>query len=428
MNKDQNSRVLELASSLLFELADASSVSQEFVYDSLSHDKKTITTSFRYINTRLGTCFSEEEILSTLEKDHLSPVREGENFSVTIPSCRIDIGGEADISEEVIRLLGFSNVKSSLPDGASLIGLTEKQKKKQAVRAYLRSIGLNEVFTYTLVNERMSKEFAYLSTGENYRLSNPISDDREYVRSTLIPSLLSVAQYNLSRQMKDFSIFEVSDIDTISEKGNRLAAVFIGNKSVVGEMEKKPYSFYTAKGVFESICELLGINANRYQIAPLKFDKEEFHPGRSAEVTIGKKPVAIFGELHPLTLKKYDLGKVAVAMEIDLDALLELKTSQIKAVAPSKFPLVSRDLAFLVDKKVTYAELKREIARADTLVKGVDIFDVYEGDIIASGKKSVALSILFSDPSRTLKDEEVNAVMDKIIGILRMKFLAEVRK
>ncbi len=429
VNKDQNSRVLELAASYLFALADASSVSQEFTYDTVSHDKKTITTSFDYINARLGTSFSEEEILSVLEKDHLSPKKDGASFSVTIPSYRIDIGGEADISEEVIRLLGYSNVKSKLPDGASLSGLSEKQKKKQAIRHYLRSIGLNEVFTYTLVSEEMSKEFAYLSTGEHYKLANPMTDDHEYVRSTLIPSLLNVAQYNLSRQMKDFAIFETSDIDTKSESSSRLAAIFIGSESEQGELKKKPYSFYTAKGLFEGIAELLGINNNRYQIARMpKTDKEEFHPGRSAIVTIGKKTVAVFGELHPLALKKRDLGKVAVALEIDLDALLELKTSQTKAIIPSKFPLVSRDLAFLVDKKVSYGDIKREIARTDALVKNVEIFDVYQGEVIAANKKSVALNIVFSDPNRTLKDEEVNAVMEKIIGMLRMKFLAEVRK
>ncbi len=428
VNKDQNSDVLKLASSLLFSLAGASSLSQEFIYDTLKHERKTIKTSFAYINSRLGTSFSEEEILSTLEKDHLSPIKEGDAFSISVPSYRIDIGGEADISEEVIRLRGYSNVKSRLPDGASLIGLTDKQKKKQAIRHYLRSIGLNEVFTYTLVNEAMSKQFAYLSTGENYRLANPMSDDREYVRKALIPSLLSVAQYNLSRQMKDFAIFETSDIDTMSEKGSHLAAVFLGKKSLRGEMEKEAYSFYTAKGIFEGIAELLNISSNRYQIERLSSEKEEFHPGRSAVVRIGKKTVAVFGELHPLALKKWDLGKVAVALEIDLDALLELKTSQTKAVIPSKFPSVSRDLAFLVDKKVPYAELKREISRCDALVKGIDIFDVYEGDIIAFNKKSVALSITFSDPNRTLKDEDVNMVMEKIIGMLRMKFLAEVRE
>lgn len=429
INLDQNTRVLELAASLLLELASGESVSQEYRFDTLSHETKEITTSFDYINKRLGTSFSDEEIIDVLKADRLNPTVNGSSFSCLIPSSRIDISGEADISEEVIRLLGFTSIKSKLPDGSSLVGLSEKQAKKRAIRRQLRSIGMNEVFTYTLVSEEESKSFNYLSRGECYHLSNPMSDDRAYDRSSLLPSLLSVATYNLARQIRDFSIFEVSDIDTYSEKGLHLAAVMIGERHTQGALKKVPYDFYYAKGIFESLMEMLGINANRYQITRLPAeDKGEFHPGRSAMATIGKKPIAVFGELHPSLLKKKDLGKVAVAIEIDLEALLETKVSQIKAIVPSRFPSVSRDLAFVVDKKSEYGDIKREISRADALVKGVELFDIYEGETIGSNKKSMAISISFADETKTLKDEEVNLAMEKIIGMLRMKFLAEVRQ
>lgn len=430
INKDQASRVLELSASLLLEVAEGESVSQEFVYDTLNHDKKTIKTSFYYINSRLGTTFSKEEIAEVLAADHLLPVTNNDELIVTIPSYRIDIGGEADISEEVIRLLGFDHVKSKLPEGASLQGLTENQKKKQSIRRFLRSIGMNEVFTYTLVSEAMASSFRYLKKGENYRLANPMTDDHEFVRASLIPSLLSVAEYNLSRQIKDFSIFEVSDIDTKTEQGTHLAAVFVGKESLQGALHSLPYDFYSAKGVLESIMAMLGINANRYQIVrlPKEDKKEEFHPGRSALILMGKTIIGVMGELHPVMLKKWGLGKSAVALELDLAALLNLKVSPVKAIVPSKFPSVTRDLAFVVDEKVSYLDIRREIGRVDSLVKDVRVFDIYQGEAIGGSKKSMAISIDFSNAERTLKDEEVNAIMEKIVGALRMKFLAEVRK
>lgn len=428
INSDQISSVLSLASELLLEIAGGSSVSQEFAFDTLNHEKKVIRSSFAYINGRLGTNFSNEEIMRVLTLDHLSPEAKGDYFEVIVPSYRIDMKEEADVSEEVIRLLGFDHIQSKLPSAASFKGLTERQKNKISIRRFLRSIGMCEVFTYTLVSETSSKEFSYLKKGENYRLANPMTDEHEFVRSSLLPSLLSTASYNVARQIKDFAIFEVSDIDTKTEQGCHLGAIFVGKESIRGSMNSLPYDFYSAKGVFEGIMELLNINSNRYQISRLSSDKEEFHPGKSAQITIGKTLIGVMGELHPLALKKYGLGKTATAMELDLDALLNLKTSASKALTPSKFPLVSRDLAFVVDNKVTFSDIKREISRADSLVKSVDVFDVFQGEIIGIGKKSLAISIEFNNSERTLKDEEVNAAMEKIIHMLQMKFLAEVRQ
>jgi phenylalanyl-tRNA synthetase beta chain len=155
--------------------------------------------------------------------------------------------------------------------------------------------------------------------------------------------------------------------------------------------------------------------------------KEEFHPGRSAEIMLGKQRLAVFGELHPSALKAYDIGKNAVALELDLGALLAMKTSPEKASIPAKFPSISRDLAFLLPSEVAYDDIRREIARSDKLIAKVEIFDLYAGANIASGKKSMALHLTFMDPEKTLKDEEVNAVMDKIVGTLRMRFNAEIR-
>lgn len=430
LNKDQALRVLTVAGALLMRLAGASSVSEAVNFDVLSHQKHVISTSLDYINRRLGTSFGYEEVMATLRRDNLVVTpKEGDAFDIEVPSFRIDMAGEADVSEEVIRLLGFSHVTSKMPTIAfsSKGGLRPEQKDKASIRRFLRHYGLDECITYSLVNKKEKDAFAYLSTGECYRLKNPMTDDHEYLRKNLLRSLLDVASYNCAHQEKNLALFEISDVDAPNLQGTRLSVVFVGEEPLQGDWVRRPYDFYSVKGVFEGIMSLLSINENRYRIVPLTSDKAEFHPGRSAGVYLGKTLIGVMGEFHPSVLKDLGLGKCAAGMELDLKAILELKTSPDKAIIPAKFPSVSRDLAFVLPKEILYEDVKREIARTDKLIRGVEIFDLYEGANIAEGKKSLALNIVFLDDEKTLKDEEVNAVMDKIIGTLKMRFNAEIR-
>ena len=159
-----------------------------------------------------------------------------------------------------------------------------------------------------------------------------------------------------------------------------------------------------------------------------KSDKPEFHPGRSAGIYLGRTLVGVMGELHPSALKELDLGKSAAAMEIDLGAFLDLHTSPEKAEIPPKFPSIERDLAMVVDAKTSYEEIRKEIAHTDKLIVQVELFDLYQGSNIAPGKKSLALRLRFQSPERTLKDEEVALISDKVIGALKMRFNAEIRQ
>ena len=187
------------------------------------------------------------------------------------------------------------------------------------------------------------------------------------------------------------------------------------------------YDFYDAKGLVQGVLDLLLIQPNRVQIKPWSLGGEEMHPGKSAELTMGKTLLGYFGELHPTCLKKLGL-KSAVVGEIDLAALLAMKTSQIKAEAPSKYPSVSRDLAFLIDANVSFKQIQREIKKADKLIESVEIFDLYQGANILFGKKSMAISLTFLDKEKTLKDEEIKSLMNKVIALLKQRFGAEVRQ
>ena len=430
LNPSQNERVLQICSALMVELCEAEEVLRCETYDVMDHEKKIIKTSLGYLNARLGTSFSLETVLEVLQRDHMSLKNvEGESFEVEVPPYRIDMSGEADISEEVIRLLGYENIQSKLPDvSTSQGGYTEAQKNRNAIRRFLRDNGVSECLTYSLVSEKLKDSFSYLTKGENYHLLNPLTEDRQYLRKNLLPSLLEVAAYNFAHQEKDLALFEVSDVDTPTEKGRHLAIVLLGNEPITGSLHQRPYDFYNVKGYWEGILRLLGLNENRFRLENLQSEKEEFHPARSAEIYAGRQLVAVLGELHPNKIKQLGLGKSnAVAMEIDLGALLEMKTSPKKASIPPKFPSIQRDLAFVLKTEVAYGDVKREISRLDKIIKNVEIFDVYEGDKIQKGKKSMAVSITLYDESKTLKDEEVQLVMKKVTDMLSMRFNAEVR-
>ncbi len=428
INPDQNECVMEMTCALLKELCEATDVSETVHYDTLNHDKKYVETSLTYINNRLGTHFSMNEVEEVLRRDHLEPVINGDSIKVGIPHNRIDLNEPCDISEEVIRLLGFNNIQSTMPIVEVKGGYTPKQANKRAIRRYLRAHGLYECLTYSLVDEKHKDSFAYLNTNENYKLINPMTSDKEYLRKNTLWSLLNSAVYNVSHQEKDLALFEVSDVDSVGKEGTQLSIVLVGNEKIRGSLEEKPYSFYHVKGLIDAILAMLGIKENRYKYVRLVSDKEEFHPGRSAALYIGKDLVAVLGELHPNAIKELGLGKVAaVAANINLDYLLNVKTSMDKASVPPKFPAVSRDLALVLDKNVSYEEVKNEIKKTDKLVESIEVFDVYEGDKVDFGKKSLAITISIRDKEKTLTDAEINVVMDKIIATLKMKLLAEVR-
>lgn len=427
VNPHQTERVLELTTDLLVELCSASNVSKTVLYDTLSHVKKVISTSLGYINGRLGTSFGLDEVIETLRKDNFEVEADGENLEVTVPFHRLDVEGEADISEEVIRLLGYENVPSTLPLTAlSAQGLTPNQTKIRAIRSYLRDNGLAEALTYTLISKEEDEKYCYLNTGEPYVLLNPMSEDRSTLRRNLAHSLLLIGKYNAERQNGDLAFYEISDVDSQSKKGKHLCLLLSGNCLEQGRLKAHPYGYYDVKGYLEGILELLSVKKNRYTISALSNPKDEFHPGRSAELKVGRETLAVFGELHPKALERYGL-KSGALLELDLSAALNIKSGAPKAVVPTRFPSVSRDLAVLLPKTVIYSDLEKEAQKADSLILEVEVFDVYEGDHLPENKKSVALKLTFLSPERTLKDEEVNASFAKVVSALKAKFGAEVR-
>lgn len=391
--------------------------------------RTVIQTSVEAINARLGSSFDERTVREVLLRDHLTLTPEhGSSFEAEVPYWRLDLKGPEDLSEETIRLLGYSNIHSKMPtlslEGGS--GLSESQKALRSIRHYLRDNGLTEVLTYSLRPESEKGAFKGLGEKESFSILNPLTEDHKWLRTSLLPSLLEVASYNLARQNRDFALFEQSDLSFKEGRDKHLAIVLGGERPLQGELYRRAYDFYSVKGLFEGILALLRLNKNRF-----KFDTkagEEFHPYRSERALLGKNPIAVYGELHPIYKEKLGLPKGSLAvLEIDLSALLSLHTNADKAVVPPRFPMVERDLALLLDKGVSYESLRSAIARLDKRIEKVTLFDLYEGEKIAEGKKSLAIHLFFRSEEGTLTESETTALMDKVTQTLLTQFGAEVR-
>jgi len=430
INPNQYNFVMDLTAQLLKDLCDAKEVGNVETYLKNKYEQKVVNSSFAYINNRLGTSFTNEEIVSALERAFIKVEVKGSEFVAYIPDSRIDIKEEADLSEEVIRILGFEHVKSELPNmQLSVGGLEENLQKKRIVRTYLRGIGIDEVLSYSLIREKEVKQFAILNKDEAYKVMNPLTDEREYIRTNLLPSLMNVLTYNLNHQNNNLAIFEVSDL--FSKEGKKcihLGLVVEGNDQRRFAINNEPYNFYHLKGVVDNILALFDIDEKRVQVE--RANVKEFHPGKSAIVKVDGKVAAIYGELHPTTKKEYHLERENVlALEMDLGVVFSTKTSQKKMAHISRFPSVKRDFALVLQDKVTSKEVVTEIKKINRdLISKVEVFDVYRGEHIKEGYYSLAISVYFGSMEKTLSEQEITDIEKKVVDILEAKFAAELRK
>ena len=430
-NHFQAEYVLNFAAKLINELCDAKECSDIVSYQKEKYEKKVISSSTKRINARLGTSFKDEDIKSVLERlDFKIEMHKDGTFTAEVPIYRLDVNYDADLSEEVIRLLGYDNVQSTLPCLDTKVGmLTLEQNRLRNIRFYLLDRGLDECVTYSLISEKEEKAFNLLNDEEHYRILNPLTDDRVIFRTHILNSLLKVANYNVARQNKNLALFETGHMISKNSQSNHLAILLLGNASLKGNMETIPYDFYHMKGIVEGIFALLGIESSRYKIERNTAHLDELHPGKSAEIYFQNQLVGRFGELHPNKISEYDLGKNnVVVLEMNLDLLLSAKVSTIKMTPISRFPSVSRDLAFIVNKDIPVKDLLRSIRMiGKALVRDANVFDVYEGEHVEKGKKSVAITVTYMSDDHTLKDNEIIDMEDKIKFELTKTYKAELR-
>ena len=430
-NHFQAEYVLNFAAQLIRDLCEAKEESNIVTYQAEEKKDTVIASSVKRINGRLGTDFSYADIKNVLERLHFEVVdKANDEFTAKAPIWRLDVSCDADLSEEVIRILGFSHVKSILPCLDVKVGaLSLQQDRLKVIREYLLSQGLDECLTYSLISKKEIGKMCFLNAEENYVLLNPLTDEHEVLRTHILHSLLKAASYNVNHQNKDLALFETSNMVSKSSRSDHLAVVLVGNDINQGSMSKTPYDFYSAKGIVEGIFTVLGIEQSRYKFEMISSKKDELHPGKSAEVYFQNQLIGMIGELHPNKINEYDLGKTkAVVLEMNLDGLLNAKVSVTKMTPISRFPNVTRDLAFLVNKSVMARDLIKTIKYVGKgLVEEANIFDVYEGANIANGMKSIAISIVYRKEDGTLTDKEVSDAEEKIKFELTKVYKAELR-
>ncbi len=413
---------IERACYLLEKYADAKIQTGTVVYDDIKKDDKQIEIEYKFINDVLGSEISNEEINSIFERLGFKVNQKGENAIVIVPTRRIDISIKEDLVEEVGRIYGVNNIKGKLPMSAMKKGSYDKTTRE--IRNKMISLGLNEVLSYILINDKEVHKFT-LDDFEEVKLLDALTEDRNTLRYMMIPSLLKIYEYNKSHNLKDISIFEIGKgfFKKNGEYGenNKLCALMTGDY-FLGVDNTRKVDFYVIKGIVEEILDYLGYG-NRYSFVKKDTIPEEFHPGQTAYISVNNDIVGIIGKLHP------ELCKDVYVFEINLDKLLEKRVGKMKYKEISKFPGVSKDLAVVVDKNVIAKDIETVINKASSnLLSEIKVFDVYEGINLGLNKKSIAFNLYFEAQNRTLTDDEINKEMENIIKAVENKLGAEIRK
>ena len=401
---------LDRACYLLEKYASGKVLSGKAEYDNEDKKIKKIEFTTERINSLLGIELTDKDIETELKKlDFEYEIKENK-FIATIPRRRLDIEeNENDIAEEIGRLYGYHNLKNTMPILPTREGKFEHSFGfKKNISKRMRSIGLNETRTYSLVDEKTANMF--YKDRETILIPNPMSMDRSVLRKTMIPSMLDVIKYNKSRGLKDINIYETSKVfyDDFKEE-NHLAIALYGNYiSNLWQGKVIKNDFYVLKGIISNLLNYLGLK-NRYTFT--RSNEESLHPGISADIYLDKKKVGFFGRIHPIIEK----NEVYV-LEISIDEL-DISTKPLKFKAASKLPSIKKDLAFIMPKDMDNELVINEIKKSSNrLLTNIEVFDLYEGDNIGENNKSIAYSLTFEDPTRTLTDEEVMEVFNNIIN------------
>ena len=348
----------------------------------------------------------------------------------TPPSYRGDLTRTADLYEEIIRMYGFDNIENKMPEENIKPGVKDSMTVVvDEAKEVLAKLGLQEVINYSFISREAIKMLGI--TEPTLEITNPISDDMAVMRPTLIYSLLMNIRDNLNRNQNGLKFFEVSRVFTPKEDGlaneTLRASIALAGKSFKTLWNPKPEAmdFYTLKGFVEKFLEYIGVT--RYQLE--RSEDNNFHPGRSADIKIGKVKIGTFGEIHPELAENMDIKRErAYVAELDLTTLLNYRAKKVKYERIVKYPEVTRDLAVVLDRDVLVGKMLDDIKKSSNLIESVAIFDVYQGEKIEADKKSVAISIVLRKKDGTLEESDINITVDKILKLIAKNYNGEIRQ
>ena len=401
---------LQRACYLLEKYASGKVLSGTIKHDKIDKTPKVVEFSANEVNEILGIEIKDEDMKKELDRLDFKYEYINGNFKCIIPTRRLDIDPRVnDIAEEIGKLYGYHNLVSTLPKTETRSGkYIGDVKIRKSISKRLRSLGLNEVKTYTLTSSDMIKQFKY-ENKENKYLPNPMSFDKSVIRTSILPSLLSTYIYNKKRHVNDINIYELAKTYDVNYEEDSKIAILMSGNYVTNNWNNNniKVDFYLIKGVIESLLDFLGFK-NRYNYEVLK--NKDFHPYMSAKVLLDKEEIGVFGRVHPLTCK----DEVYVC-ELSMTKLIK-KTKPLKFKEAAKYPEITKDVAFIVNKDVTCESIEKVIKKTGgRLLKEINVFDVYTGDKIKEDEKQIAYSLTFNDESRTLTEDEVMEKFNSII-------------
>jgi phenylalanyl-tRNA synthetase beta chain len=390
------------------------------------------------INAILGTDLRATYMIETFKRLNFELEEKSDDgrYKLSIPSYRLDIEGEADLAEEVARLYGYNLIPTTFPSSNMIGKLTPEQKLEEKAREILFGLGLSEIKTYSFHGEKM---FDRLNIPEDHvlrktvRMKIPLSEEGSMMRTTLLGGVLESISYNAKRNLNDLQIFEIAHLyfptgeDSLPEEPLYLAGGLSGRAFEIGwNQSNREVDFYDGKGVLERLLDSLRVSDSRFR----RGEHPSLHPGRTAILECSGKPIGVVGEVHPKVKAEFGLTSPVILFEINLQKLwLNVQKGVINVKPLPKFPPLLRDLALVLPEKVTVEEVVNLFQSVEEeRLESINLFDIYQGENIKPGYRSMAFSLTFRMEDRTLQDEEVNSIMEKLIEEADLQLGAQVRK
>ncbi|MGB4984293.1 MAG: phenylalanine--tRNA ligase subunit beta, partial [Erysipelotrichaceae bacterium] len=420
---------IDRAIDLLSEYSFSNEVEEKVIYQNVDLKDIEVSLTLTKVNTYLSAQLTLEQVENVFKSLNFKYELTNETFNVHVPNYRNDIHIDVDLIEEIIRLVGYNNIISKLPTMQTTIGShAPNEDSAIIIKQMLLGMGYNEAITYSLVNEKYINE-GCMPIGEAVCLSNPLSDERKYYRTSLLNSLLESVSYNQSRFVENYALFEIGNVyDTNNNHQDRLSlAISPKINNCLWKKDVTNIDFYTVKGHIEQILTYFGFDSNRVFIKENDVDTLNYNPYQSAAIYIDRNLLGVFGLINPFKAKQLGINKCYIG-ELNLSTMFNSKPGKIKYQAISKYPNINFDLSMIVDEEINGSQILNAIRKyGKAIVKDVNIFDVYQGEHMEAGKKSIAVTIVFASNDKTLNDSDINPVLDNIYKGLQKEVNALIR-
>ena len=394
-------------------------------------EQRTVTFTAEQINDYLGTSIEKDRMVDILTKLEFGITESGDTIEALVPTWRDDVTGMPDIAEEIARIVSYDNIAPTIPVAIlSSGGMTPKKSLTKDVTHYLAHAGLSQIITFSFMHKDGLTNMM-LPEGDNrytaIPILNPISEEFPYMRTTLVPAVIEAAKRNIAQQNKDLWLFETANVyepkalplTEVPHERPMACGIMMGKVTEAAwNQAQRDTDFYDVKGVVDGLLAKLGLT--QYDIQPSS--ESYYHPGVSAHYTVNGVTIANYGELHPQVVKNFDLSGKVYMFEIDLEAVLSITVPPFRYQSFSKFPGTSRDLAIVAPVSVTSGDIVALIKEhGGEYLESVSIFDVYEGEHIEAGYRSLAYNLQFRSMEGTLNDEDIDGAIQAIIDALATK-------